>query len=70
VAARIEATEGLLAARPSAAGKAVAARLAVARRAFLDVVDFVVAGAKGDPNAVFAGSVPCMMLAGNLMAGG
>jgi alkylation response protein AidB-like acyl-CoA dehydrogenase len=69
VAAQIEATEGLLSARPSAAGKAVAARLAAARRAFLDVVDFVVAGVKGDPNAVFAGSVPYMMLAGNLVAG-
>jgi alkylation response protein AidB-like acyl-CoA dehydrogenase len=69
VAAQIEATEAQLAARPSAAGKAVAARLAAARRAFLDVVDFVVAGVKGDPNAVFAGSVPYMMLAGNLVAG-
>ena len=69
VAAQIEATEALLAARPSAAGKVMAARLAAARRAFLDVVDFVVAGVKGDPNAVFAGSVPYMMLAGNLVAG-
>ena len=69
VAAQIEATEAQLAARPSAAGKAVAVRLAAARRAFLDVVDFVVAGVKGDPNAVFAGSVPYMMLAGNLVAG-
>ena len=38
-------------------------------RAFLDVVDFVVAHAKGDPNAVFAGSVPYLMLGGNLVAG-
>ena len=69
VAAQIEVTEALLAVRPSAAGKVMAARLAAARRAFLDVVDFVVAGVKGDPNAVFAGSVPYMMLAGNLVAG-
>jgi len=35
----------------------------------LNVVDFVVAGAKASPNAVFAGSVPYLMLAGNLVAG-
>ena len=69
VAAQIEATEAQLAARPSAAGQALARRLAAARRAFLDVVDFVVTGVKGEPNAVFAGSVPYMMLAGNLVAG-
>jgi hypothetical protein len=33
------------------------------------VVDFVVANVRSDPNAVFAGSVPYLMLAGNLMAG-
>jgi hypothetical protein len=33
------------------------------------VVDFVVAGAKSSPNAVFAGSVPYLMLTGNLVAG-
>ena len=33
------------------------------------MVDFVVASAKADPNAVFAGSVPYLMLAGNLVAG-
>jgi hypothetical protein len=35
----------------------------------LSVVDFVVAGAKASPNAVFAGSVPYLMLTGNLVAG-
>jgi len=69
IAGQIEAPEGELAARPSAAGRAMARRLAAARRAFLDVVDFVVAGTRGNPNAVFAGSVPYMMLAGNLVAG-
>jgi 3-(methylthio)propanoyl-CoA dehydrogenase len=33
------------------------------------VVEFVVAQAKGNPNAVFAGSVPYLMLGGNLVAG-
>ena len=47
----------------------MARRLAAARQAFLDVVDFVVANAKSDPNAVFAGSVPYLLLAGNLVAG-
>jgi hypothetical protein len=35
----------------------------------LNVVDFVVAGGKSNPNAVFAGSVPYLMLTGNLVAG-
>ncbi|RZI65420.1 MAG: acyl-CoA dehydrogenase, partial [Variovorax sp.] len=35
----------------------------------LDVVDFVAQQGKGSPNAVFAGSVPYLMLAGNLVAG-
>jgi hypothetical protein len=47
----------------------MAQRLTAARRAFLDVVDFVVVGAKGQPNAVYAGSVKYLMLAGNLVAG-
>jgi hypothetical protein len=33
------------------------------------VVDFVVARARDDPSAVFAGSVPYLLLGGNLMAG-
>ena len=47
----------------------MAARLEAARKAYLDVVDFVCGGAKASPNAVFAGSVPYLMLAGNLVAG-
>ena len=43
--------------------------LKAARQAFLEAVDFVAAGSKGNPNAVFAGSVPYLMLAGNLVAG-
>ena len=37
--------------------------------AFVQVVDFVAGNTKASPNAVFAGSVPYLMLAGNLMAG-
>jgi 3-(methylthio)propanoyl-CoA dehydrogenase len=32
-------------------------------------VDFIAANTKTNPNAAFAGSVPYLMLAGNLMAG-
>ncbi len=38
-------------------------------KAFLDVMDFVAGGTKAQPNAVYAGSVPYLMLAGNLVAG-
>jgi alkylation response protein AidB-like acyl-CoA dehydrogenase len=69
IAARIEATEAELARRDSVACRAMLHRLAAARRAFVDVVDFVVARGKADPNAVFAGSVPYLMLAGTTLAG-
>ncbi len=69
VAAQIEVTEGALRQNGSAAALAVAKRLAAARQAFLDVVDFVVASSKTDPNSVFAGSVPYLLLTGNLVAG-
>ena len=69
IAAQIEKTEGELLASGTPAANAVARRLAAARQAFLDVVDFVAGGAKSSPNAVFAGSVPYLMLAGNLVAG-
>lgn len=69
IARQIEATEAALAKRDSAAARAFARRLAAARQAFVEVVDFVAGGTKASPNAVFAGSVPYLMLAGNLMAG-
>lgn len=69
IAGQIEATEGLLAARDSAAAKSVLKRLRAAREAYLEVVDFIVREAKSNPNAAFAGSVPYLMLAGNLVAG-
>jgi alkylation response protein AidB-like acyl-CoA dehydrogenase len=69
IAAQIEQTEGELSKRDSVAARAMARRLAAARKAFLDVVGFVVQQGKASPNAVFAGSVPYLMLAGNLVAG-
>jgi hypothetical protein len=33
------------------------------------VVEFIAANTRSNPNAAFAGSVPYLMLAGNLMAG-
>ncbi len=69
IAAQIEGTEAELAKRGSADAKVVAKRLKAAREAFLDVVGFVAGQTKASPNAVFAGSVPYLMLAGNLVAG-
>ena len=69
IASQIEATEGQLAASGTAHAVAMQRRLAAARQAFLDVVGFVAGQTKASPNAVFAGSVPYLMLAGNLVAG-
>ena len=69
IAAQIEKTEAELAKSDSAAAKAVLKRLKAAREAFVEVVDFVAGQTKASPNAVFAGSVPYLMLAGNLVAG-
>jgi len=69
IAAQIADVEGQLAGRASEAGKKYAAQLKTAREAFLQVVDFVLANVKANPNAVFAGSVPYLMLAGNLVSG-
>ena len=48
---------------------AVAQRLDSARAALVEVIDFVAANTRSAPNAVFSGSVPYLMLAGNVMAG-
>jgi 3-(methylthio)propanoyl-CoA dehydrogenase len=69
IAGQVEVTERELARRDSAAARAVCKRLAAARQAFLEVVEFVAGNTKAAPNAVFAGSVPYLMLAGNLMVG-
>ena len=69
LAAQVAQTESELLASGNADAQAVARRLKAAREAFVDVVDFVAGNTKAHPNDVFAGSVPYLMLAGNLMAG-
>jgi len=77
IAKQIEATENELTSQGSPDAVAMARRLKAAREAFVDVVDFVVGGlgktpdgsTNASPNAVFAGSVPYLMLAGNVLAG-
>ena len=69
IAGQIEATEAALAARSSVAAKAMHRWLHASRKAFIDVVDVVVAQTRAHPTAVYAGSVPYLMLAGQLLAG-
>ena len=69
LAAQVELTEAQLRASATSAALAVARRLQAARQAFTDVVQFVAGQTRASPNAVFAGSVPYLMLAGNLVAG-
>jgi alkylation response protein AidB-like acyl-CoA dehydrogenase len=69
IVAQIELTESELRRQGGANALAVASRLQAARLALLDVIDFVASHTKTSPNAVFAGSVPYLMLAGNVMAG-
>ncbi len=69
IAGQIEKTEAALIKQGGAAAKTVAKRLKAAREAFVDVVEFVAGNTKASPNAVFSGSVPYLMLAGNLVAG-
>ena len=69
IAGRIAETEADLGQSSSDAARSMRKRLAAARAAFEQVVAYVVAQSKSDPNAAFAGSVPYLMLAGNLVAG-
>ena len=69
IAAQIEKTEAELRASATPAALSVADRLAAARASFLAAVDFIAASAKRAPNAAYAGSVPYLMLTGNLVAG-
>ena len=69
LATQIEKTESELVQSGTPAAQSVAKRLTAARKALLDVIDFVATGTKANPNAVFAGSVPYLMLAGNVVAG-
>ncbi|HEV3431677.1 MAG TPA: acyl-CoA dehydrogenase [Paraburkholderia sp.] len=52
-----------------AAFKSMANHLALGQQALGLTVDFVLANAKRDPNAVFAGSVPYLLLAGIVLGG-
>ncbi len=69
IARQIAGTETQLGARDSVAAHVMARKLEAARVAFEQVVVFIAGHAKSNPNAAFAGSVPYMMLAGNLVAG-
>ena len=69
IVARIEATEQALAASANADAQAFGKRLAAARLAFLDAVGFIAGNTKASPNEAFAGSVPYLMLGGNLVGG-
>jgi hypothetical protein len=69
IAGRIEVTEGELGRRDSEAARAMQRSLKAARQAFVEAVDFIAGGTKGQPNAAYAGSVPYLLLAGNVVAG-
>jgi len=69
IAAQIETTEASLRASGTPTALAIVKRLSAARQAFQEVVQFIAASSKSDPNAAYSGSVPYLMLAGNLMAG-
>ncbi|MCE9661228.1 MAG: acyl-CoA dehydrogenase [Burkholderiales bacterium] len=69
IAAQVATTEAELAKSASVAARSMLKNLKAAREGFEQVVDFVVRESKSDPNAVFAGSVTYLMLAGNVMAG-
>ncbi|WP_444634347.1 acyl-CoA dehydrogenase [Cupriavidus oxalaticus] len=69
ICAQIAETEAALGRHGGAAFTAVQAQLANGRAALEAVVEFVVANAKSDPNAVFAGSVPYLKLCGIVFSG-
>ncbi|NBS77348.1 MAG: acyl-CoA dehydrogenase [Betaproteobacteria bacterium] len=69
ITAQVQQTVVALQDQGSPAAVAMAKRLEAGRQAFDDVVDFIVQAAASDPNAAYAGSVPYLMLAGNVLAG-
>ncbi len=69
IAAQIARTEAELLASANADAQAMGKRLKAAREAFVEVVDFIAANGKSNPNAAYSGSVPYLMLTGNLVAG-
>ncbi|MBN3855560.1 acyl-CoA dehydrogenase [Paraburkholderia sp. Ac-20340] len=58
-----------LGAQEGSAFESMAKHLALGQQALASTVDFVLANAKRDPNAVFAGSVPYLKLAGVVLGG-
>ncbi|AOJ68120.1 MULTISPECIES: acyl-CoA dehydrogenase [Burkholderia] len=69
IVGEIRQTADALGAHDGPAFAAMKAQLEDGARALSAVVDFVVANVKGDPNAVFAGSVPYLKLAGVVLCG-
>jgi alkylation response protein AidB-like acyl-CoA dehydrogenase len=69
ITAQVQQTVVALQDQGSPAAVALAKRLEAGRQAFDDVIDFIVQAAASDPNAAYAGSVPYLMLAGNVLAG-
>jgi alkylation response protein AidB-like acyl-CoA dehydrogenase len=69
ITAQVQQTVVALQDQGSPAAVAIAKRLEAGRQAFDDVIDFIVQAAPSDPNAAYAGSVPYLMLAGNVLAG-
>ncbi|MCP3723837.1 acyl-CoA dehydrogenase [Paraburkholderia sp. CNPSo 3272] len=67
--ADIAQTVDALAAQQGAAFESMCKHLALGKEALASAVDFVLAKAKSDPNAVFAGSVPYLELAGIVLGG-
>ena len=67
--ARVGETVEALAEHEGAAFAAMRERLAAGARSLSAVVDFMLANAQRDPNAVFAGSVPYLKLAGIVLCG-
>ena len=69
VAGMVQQTESELAANGGENAQAVLKTLSAAREAVLQVVDFMVANGKSNPNAAYAGSVPYLMLTANMVCG-
>ncbi|PLQ02583.1 acyl-CoA dehydrogenase [Cupriavidus pauculus] len=69
ICAKIAETEAELGKHGGASFKAVQAQLKQGRESLEAVVQFVVENTKGDPNAVFAGSVPYLKLCGIVLSG-
>ncbi len=67
--AEVAQTVEALGSQPGAAFESMKTYLAQGERSLSAVVDFVVANTKRDPNAVFAGSVPYLKLAGIVLGG-